>query len=88
MRIVLIIQSLIIFAGAYYIYTLTRPAVAPALSETEEVSTVLIETKVESEVELPVEDEQELNVESATIIEEHNDLGMEFPVPDEEVLEN
>ena len=78
MRIVLIIQSLIILAGSYYVYTLTRPATD---NLGEESTAANIEIKVQGESEANAEDE-DTSLDEAVISEGHNDLGMEFPMPD------
>ncbi len=76
MKIILVIQSLIILAGAYYIYTLAYPA-----KEVEEVVEV---------APLPTSTPAAVEVEAATTVETKsttpapsagpNDAGMEWPV--------
>lgn len=90
MRIILIIQSLIILAGAYYVYTLTRTS-EDFVSEFESVSN--IETKIRSENNSSAIEEDNndtvLSNDGSNMIEGANDLGMEFPMPvDDEVPES
>ncbi|MFN3188539.1 MAG: hypothetical protein ACK42D_03315 [Candidatus Paceibacteria bacterium] len=88
MRIVLIIQSLIILLGAYYVYTLTRTS---SDSSNEEVSSSNIEVEVRREITPSVVNESDdedntaqMNGGGIIVTEGHNDLGMEFPIPDDE----
>jgi hypothetical protein len=91
MRAVLVIQSLIILGGAYYVYTLTRPpAVTPASTPSVVVPEVppAVERADETPTATTTPDEVLVSSSSAVIITEgDNDLGMEFPIPDEGVLE-
>jgi hypothetical protein len=89
MRVVLIIQSLIILGGAYYVYTLTR--LAPNESEgnnTAPLSAVQIQVEPKAESGEQTSDSgPESTAGEIVVTEGHNDLGMEFPVPDDGVLE-
>jgi hypothetical protein len=85
MRIVLIIQSLIILAGAYYVYTLTR---TPA-EEIDDGSSSNINIEVRREEETSTvqsADEEEVtgNTGEGNFVDGANDLGMEFPMPVED----
>jgi len=89
MRIVLIIQSLIILLGAYYVYTLTR---TPASEDDENDSNITVEVRRESFDSDTNKQESEVmpetNTNDGVIIQDGaNDLGMEFPVPDDDTLE-
>lgn len=86
MRIVLIIQSLIILLGAYYVYTLTRTPVESVNDENP--SNIEINVRQEEGM-VNVEEEDEGGVTSETsgeviISDGPNDMGMEFPTPDDE----
>ncbi len=81
MRIILIIQSLIILAGAYYVYTLTRAPEEPTGQES--TSNINIEVKREDETEQTNTEEASSNTNDDVTVEGHNDLGMEFPMPDD-----
>lgn len=82
MRIVIIIQSLIILAGAYYVYTLTRAPEEPAGQEN--TSNINIEVKREDEIaETTAEGVSDSTNDEDVTVEGHNDLGMEFPMPDD-----
>jgi hypothetical protein len=87
MRIVLIVQSLIILLGAYYVYTLTR---TPS-SENMENSNIQVEVRRETFESTGEKKDSELmtetNSDGVIVQDGANDLGMEFPVPDEGVLE-
>lgn len=86
MRLILIIQSLIILAGAYYVYTLTRTPEEPTGQES--TSNISIEVKREDEVtETSAEEVSNSTNDEDVTVEGHNDLGMEFPMPDDGELE-
>lgn len=90
MRIVLIVQSLIILAGAYYVYILTQDS--PRSENEVENSVSEIKMEVQSEDNLPEINENKQDPEDVneiTITDGPNDLGMEFPIPDnDESLES
>jgi len=89
MRLVLIVQSLIILAGAYYVYTLSRPTPTEPVGENSAPPSE-IQIQVESTAgtdEQANEPAPEPAAGEVIITEGHNDLGMEFPIPDEGVLE-
>ncbi len=83
MKLIIIIQSLIILAGAYYVYTLRAQTVA--ISE----SVPVVEMKVApavidgyappSENPPPLDDVQSIDA----AVTGSSDVGMEFPVMDE-----
>jgi len=87
MRTLIIIQSLIIVAGAYYIYTLAHTRDGE-LEKNSDKSGMVVEIDTITEVS------DEENQSEATIITESetdimdlplgNDIGMEFPIPDNE----
>lgn len=81
MRTIIIIQTLIIIAGAYYIYTLSQaPVIAP------EPEPVVIEEVVTPVPEPVVETEPEPDMSSVSAdLTGHSDVGMEFPTMDEDV---
>lgn len=84
MRIILIIQSLIILGGAYYVYTLTRTPALPTEGESS-ASNINIEVRREggtATVRSNDEGEESTDVEGIDYVEGANDLGMEFPMPD------
>jgi hypothetical protein len=83
MKIILVIQSLIILAGAYYIYTLqaTTPdaSTIPVIEEVVPVATTTIETKEEVSVEPAVVPQNRAPIAAP------NDAGMEWPTLEEDV---
>lgn len=88
MRTLLIIQSLIIVAGAYYIYTLAH-------TRDGELEKNSGESGVGVEIATTTEVSDEENQSEATITTPSetdimdlplgNDIGMEFPIPDDEL---
>lgn len=76
MKIILVIQSLIILAGAYYIYTLAYPT--KEVEEVVEVAPLGTSTPAAAEIEATTTVETKTNapVPSAG----PNDAGMEWPV--------
>lgn len=91
MRIVLIIQSLIILLGAYYVYTLTRPSFEATDRETATSTIEINELQREAAEDTTAEDEDNVTVQQdadgVIIMEGHNDMGMEFPIPDADTFE-
>jgi hypothetical protein len=85
MKLIIIIQTLIIIAGAYYLYVLnndTEVIVEPVA----ETSMPVVEPGTARQgytppTENPPADPNELNSE----VTGHSDVGMEFPIPDEEI---
>lgn len=85
MKLIIIIQSLIIIAGAYYVYLLTHSTeviVEPTPTNTMPVvEPGTVREGYTPPTENPPADPAELNSE----VTGHSDVGMEFPVPDEEI---
>ena len=85
MKLIIIIQSLIIVAGAYYVYTLSHSQdVIAEPMPTDAAPLVMPGMPREGytpPTENPPADPNELNSE----VTGHSDVGMEFPVPDEEI---
>ncbi len=76
MKIILVIQSLIILAGAYYIYTLAYPA-----KEVEEVVEVApLPTSTPAAVEVEATSSAEVDTSIPAPSAGPNDAGMEWPV--------
>lgn len=84
MRTIVIIQSIIILVGAYYIYTLVHNSEPSMVIENniEESSNDLISEMVETDT-VPVND---VDISTESLITGPNDVGMEFPIPDDESL--
>jgi hypothetical protein len=84
MKLIIIIQTLIIIAGAYYVYLLSNPKeIVEPVSET---SMPVVEPGTPRQdytppTENPPADPTTLNSE----VTGHSDVGMEFPIPDEEI---
>jgi len=85
MKLIIIIQTLIIIAGAYYVYLLSNKdeVIVEPVAET---SMPVVEPGTPREgytppTENPPADPNELNSE----VTGHSDVGMEFPIPDEEL---
>lgn len=88
MRTIIIIQSLIILLGAYYVYTLRASTLVtpePELVPVAEmkVAPAVIEGYIPP-TENPPRDETETD---ATTVTGSSDVGMEFPIMDEGVPE-
>jgi hypothetical protein len=87
MRTILIIQSLIILAGAYYIYTLAHPSEEHVFTD-DSVTTAPL--AIPATTEAPVDSV----LDASTTTDSNNfgnqplgnDSGMEFPIPDDESL--
>ena len=75
MKIILVIQSLIILAGAYYIYTLAYPA--KEVEEVVEVMTLPTSTPAVVEAEATTSIETKSTIPAP--IAGPNDAGMEWP---------
>jgi len=86
MRTLILIQSLIIVAGAYYIFTLAHTndnALPRPVTETNGTNDIVIE--IDETPDLP--HDQSLNESANTPVAPlpvGNDIGMEFPIPDDE----
>lgn len=85
MKLIIIIQTLIIIAGAYYVYLLSNKdeVIVEPVTET---SVPVVEPGTPREgytppTENPPADPNELN----SAVTGHSDVGMEFPIPDEEL---
>ncbi len=76
MKIILVIQSLIILAGAYYIYTLAYPT--KEVEEVVEVAPLPTSTAAVVEVEASSVDEVDTSVPAPNA--GPNDAGMEWPI--------
>jgi hypothetical protein len=84
MKLIIIIQSLIIIAGAYYVYSLGQPVeevVVPAPVDVPVVDPGVPREGYAPPTENPPADPATLNSE----VTGHSDVGMEFPIPDEEI---
>lgn len=86
MRKIIVLQSLLILAGAYYIYTLQQSAASPATEiEVIEVSNQSNETApAAATTDDTVEATTTTEVQSTSDITGPSDVGMEFPIPDDE----
>lgn len=84
MRTILIIQSLIIIAGAYYIYTLSHSREEATTTVSEPV--IIESTEVESadQADDASNEEVETDDQASENMPLGNDIGMEFPTPDSE----
>lgn len=85
MRIIIIIQTLIILAGAYYLYQQSQPAEMPTTPTLEATTTpALLEGYTPPTENPPPFD----NVATTTVesdITGHSDVGMEYPIMDGEL---
>jgi hypothetical protein len=88
MRTILIIQSLIILAGAYYIYTLAHSTPTPVDEPAAELlpQTDVSPASVDREDETKETTDDETAPAIGTTITGPNDAGMEFPIPDDEMM--
>ncbi len=77
MKIILVIQSLIIIAGAIYIFTLNSNEPATDTSEVTE----MLPPPPPPPPEVPIETENEVTVPPPTM--PPSDAQMEWPIPDE-----
>jgi hypothetical protein len=85
MKLIIIIQTLIIVAGAYYVYLLTHPKEVTIESVPTTTAPVVEEGAVRENYTPPTENPP---ADPATLDSEvmgHSDVGMEFPVPDEDI---
>ncbi|MBY0538305.1 hypothetical protein K2P47_02815 [Patescibacteria group bacterium] len=85
MKLIIIIQTLIIIAGAYYVYLLSNPKEV-IVEPVPEASVPVIESDSVREgytppTVNPPADPATLNSE----VTGHSDVGMEYPIPDEEI---
>lgn len=85
MKLIIIIQTLIIIAGAYYVYLLSN-ATEVIVEPVPEVSMPVVEKGEPRDgytppTENPPTDPATLNSE----VTGHSDVGMEFPTPDEDL---
>ncbi len=83
MKIIIIIQTLIIIAGGYYVYLLTNEkseVIVETPVENKEVETAAKREGYEPPTENPPSNIAEEVVE--TEITGHNDVGMEYPIMD------
>ncbi|MFM2340204.1 MAG: hypothetical protein RLZZ360_840 [Candidatus Parcubacteria bacterium] len=83
MKIILVIQSLIILACAYYIYSLSRETDIPAAVVTEVIPAPTSTTALVDKVE--ASSTPKTNTDTSTPSAGPNDAGMEWPVFDEGV---
>lgn len=81
MKIILVIQSLIILAGAYYIYTLAYPT----NEEAEVVEVVPLPTSTPAVVEVEATTTVTSDTSAPAPSAGPNDAGMEWPVFDGEL---
>lgn len=86
MRKIIILQSLLILAGAYYIYTLQQSATSAATEiEVIEISNQPNETvPAAATADDAVAATTTTEVQSTSDITGPSDVGMEFPIPDDE----
>jgi len=81
MRIIILIQTMIILVGAYYVYTLS------SISDTKVESDSIISVEVvQPEVVTGTDEPESLLVPPAeqVPVSRGNDAGMEYPIPDVE----
>ena len=79
MKTILIIQSIVILAGAYYIYTL-RQGEGAKVMEPVVVEEMDIKSDTDTSVATSSEEEKVADVETKSEIAGPNDAGMEWPV--------
>lgn len=89
MRKIIILQSLLILAGAYYIYTLQQSAVPEETIETEVTEEMSDQGNEVAEEALDTESDSSdtattTEISSDSSISGPSDVGMEFPIPDDE----
>lgn len=87
MRIIIVIQSIIIIVGAYYVYTLSKGIETPEDTDTDsEISIEVVET-ITPPSEEDVTTSETLASSSAELpVLGGNDAGMEYPTIDGEVF--
>jgi hypothetical protein len=83
MKIIIIIQSLIILAGAYYIYTLSAPIVIDEPSPTITPALIIREGYTPPTANPPAVTESTTTIETG--VSGPSDAGMEYPILDSEV---
>lgn len=83
MKLIIIIQTLIIIAGGYYVYLLNNPK--EIISETPApVLTIPTDTpKIREGYTPPTSNPPIDPADSSSTVTGHSDVGMEFPTPDE-----
>jgi hypothetical protein len=82
MRTLLIIQSIIIVLGAYYIFTIAHTRDSEFDRQAEVINPVDADSKIEIQ---DVSEEVEFGMATDNPlleVEGNNDIGMEFPIPD------
>lgn len=84
MKLIILIQTLIIIAGGYYVYLLTHEKEVPVAAEPT------IEMNIESDLPKDGYVPPTENPPAETIVDEtgpigHSDMGMEFPIPDDDL---
>lgn len=87
MKLIIIIQTLIIIAGGYYVYLLSHPKEMP-VSENSGQPIINITTDTEATRTgyiPPTENPPVVPIEASTSATGHSDVGMEFPTPDEDL---
>jgi hypothetical protein len=84
MKLIIIIQSLIIIAGAYYVYTLSHTT--EVIVESAPTIKMNIEPGMVREGYTPPTENPPVDpVKADSEVTGHSDVGMEFPIPDENI---
>ena len=81
MKLIIIIQTLIIIAGGYYVYLLTHPT--KVIVEPTPTIKMNIEPGVSREGYTAPTENPPSAVKSDSTVTGHSDTGMEYPIPDE-----
>jgi hypothetical protein len=87
MKFIIIIQSLIIIAGAYYVYLLSNNSVEETTIETipQELMPVGVPGEPREGYTPPTGNPPADPALLDSEVTGHSDVGMEFPIPDEDV---
>ncbi len=88
MRTLLILQSAIIAAGAYYIFTLAHTSDRETFSGDNETASqidIVATTTITSSVDRNDEMVEDVSTADMTSVSVGNDIGMEFPIPDSDI---
>jgi hypothetical protein len=85
MRTIIIIQTIIILAGAYYVYQLSQPKEMPASPTLEATTTPAFLEGYTPPTENPPPFENVATTTQESDITGHSDVGMEYPIMDGEL---
>jgi hypothetical protein len=85
MKLIIIIQTLIIIAGGYYVYLLSNATEVVVEPTPTEVTPVVAPGTVREGYTPPTENPPIDPAQAGSAITGHSDVGMEYPIPDEDL---